>query len=76
MAAVSCRVQEAGTDAPEEGGHTPCSLYFNDSMKSMGGLAWLEHIEWREHSKPKACAAERLGQEGFLPLRDLREAVG
>lgn len=58
MAAVACTVQDR---CPEEGGRTPCSLYCNDSMKSMGGLVWLEHIEWREHSKPKACVAERAG---------------
>lgn len=46
-------------------------------MKSMSGLAWLEHIQWREHSKPKAGEAERAGSGRlFLPLRDLREAVG
>lgn len=46
-------------------------------MKSMSGLAWLEHIQWKEHSKPKAGEAERAGSGRlFLPLRDLREAVG
>lgn len=63
MAAVACMVQEAGTDALREGGSTPCSLCSRNkggtSIKSMSGLAWLEHIQWREHSKPKACEAER-----------------